>query len=164
MVKMRVTGSGRSSRCAPPHIVPSAPSVPCSTLGDRRIEGALSKVLRVSDRSLSEICPPPQSLEVRSWARLSAVVSAHHSASHHHHTSAPSRPWGAQPSISWGKERKGIPNTSKVTAAQPRTANRRDTRLNKPSPPMYAITPITPVVPVLPCPTLAASSGALPLH
>jgi hypothetical protein len=42
MVKMRVTGSGRSSRCAPPDIVPSAPSVPCSALGDRRIEGALT--------------------------------------------------------------------------------------------------------------------------
>mgnify|MGYP001598658281 FL=1 len=101
-----------------------------ATIGDRRVEEALTWVLRVSDRILSEICPPRNVLRYLDRASLPTDVSAYHSAiiSPSHQTV------GAQLSRSWGGKEEGIPNASKVTLLKPRTANRRDTRLNKPSP------------------------------
>ena len=127
MVRMRVTDSGRSSRCAPPHIVPSACSVPCSSPSE--IDG-LSEALAVVVQYLIGVSrrfvPPAMSCD-RSRSRLPAGVSAHQSASSHRITPVlPGHRGGTQPGRSWGGERRkgggkkgGIPNASKVTSLKP---------------------------------------------
>lgn len=147
---MRVTDSGRSSRCAPPHIVLSACSVPCSSPSE--IDG-LSEALAVVVQYLIGVSrrfvPPAMSCD-RSRSRLPAGVSAHHSASSHRITPVlPGHRGGTQPGRSWGGERRKGGKKRRdsqrqqgnvaETLAPPTGETRASTSQG---PPMYPITPI----------------------
>lgn len=141
------SGSGRSSRCAPPPIVPSASSVPCSAFGNRRIEGALRsaghryligfsrRFVHNSPQSLARAggpaCPPCLSTSQR-------IVS--------HHTPMHPAPWGHSQAYRGGRGKFG---SSEVTSLKPLAVNRRDlTTSTKAKPPMHCKFPITPQSPI----------------